>query len=95
MRSTDRHLLVGKPTLFALAPLGAAIVTHLVVKPHTEACSFGLSYSIVAKALLCWEIVAISDGTVTSPLTAHRCVQVRCHGSIETGIGRQIKLGTH
>ena len=53
VRSTDRRLLLGKPTLFALAPLGAAIVTNLVLKPHAQACSFGLSYSIVAKASLC------------------------------------------
>ena len=59
---------MGKPILIALAPLGAAIVTNLVLKPHAEACSFSLSYSIVAKALLCWEIVAmIPDVTVTSP----------------------------
>ena len=43
----------GKPTLFALSPLGAAIVTNLVLKPHAEAYCFGLSYSIVAKALIC------------------------------------------
>ena len=59
----------GKPTLFVLAPLGAAIVTNLVLKPHAEACSFGLFYSIVAITLRCWEIVAIHDDvTVTSPL---------------------------
>ena len=46
----------------------AAIVTNLVLKPHAEACCFGLSSSIVAKASLCWEIVAIPDVTVmTSP----------------------------
>ena len=39
--------------LFALGPMEAAIVTKLVLKPHAEACCFGLSYSIVAKALLC------------------------------------------
>ena len=60
---------MGKPILIALAPLGAAIVTNLVLKPYAEACSFGLSYSIVAIASLCWEIVAIpEDVTVTSPL---------------------------
>ena len=85
VRSADRHLLLGEPTLFALALMGAAIVTNMVLKPHAEACSFGLSYSIVAKALLCWEIVATPDVAVTSPFTAHRCVQARCHGSIATG----------
>ena len=43
----------GEPTLFALAPLGAAIVTNLVLKPHAEACCFGLFYSIVAVASIC------------------------------------------
>ena len=32
---------MGKPTLCALALLGAAIVTNLVLKPHAEACCFG------------------------------------------------------
>ena len=64
MRSTDSRLLVRKPMLFALALMGAAIVTNLVLKPHAEACCFGLFYSIVAKSLLCWEIVAIPDVTV-------------------------------
>ena len=68
VRSTDSRLLVGKPTLFALGPMGAAIVTNLALKPHTEACCFSLFYSIVAIALLCWKIVAILDVTVmTSP----------------------------
>ena len=59
---------MGKPILIALGALGAAIVTNLVLKPHAEACSFGLSYSIVAKASLCWEIVETPDVvTVTSP----------------------------
>ena len=53
VRSTDSCLLVGKPTLCALGPLGAAIVTNLVFKPHAQVCCFGLSYSIVAKASLC------------------------------------------
>ena len=53
VHSTDSRLLLGKPTLFALGPLGAAIVTNLVLKPQAEACCFGLSYSIVAKASLC------------------------------------------
>ena len=52
---------MGKPILVALSLMGAAIVTNLVLKPHAEACCFGLSYSIVAKALLCWESVAIPD----------------------------------
>ena len=43
----------GEPTLLALAPLGAAIVTNLVLKPHAEACCFGLSFSIVAIASIC------------------------------------------
>ena len=35
--SPDRRHLVGKPILFAFAPLGAAIVTNLGLKPHAEA----------------------------------------------------------
>ena len=57
---------MGKPILIALGPMGAAIVTNLVLKPHTEACCFGLFYSIVAKASLCFEIVGTPDVTVTS-----------------------------
>ena len=64
MRSTDSRLLVRKPTLFALALMGAAIVTNLVLKPHAEAYCFGLFYSTVEKSLLCWEIVSM---TMTSP----------------------------
>ena len=68
VRSTDSRLLLGQPTLFALALMGAAIVTNLVLKPHTEACSFGLFYNIVAIASLYWEFVAMPDVTVmTSP----------------------------
>ena len=59
---------MGIPTLFALGPMGAVIVTSLVLKPHAEACSFGLSYSIAAITSLWWEIIAIPDVTVTSPL---------------------------
>ena len=44
---------MGKPILIALGPMGAAIVTKLVLKPHAEACCFGLFYSIVAIASLC------------------------------------------
>ena len=51
--SPDRRHLVRKPILFALGSLGAAIVTNLVLKPHAEACCFGLFYGIVAKASLC------------------------------------------
>ena len=59
---------MGIPTLFALCAMGAVIVTTLVLKPHTEACSFGLSYIIAAITSLCWEIIAIPDVTVMSPL---------------------------
>ena len=62
VRSTDSRLM-GKPTLFALAPLGTAIVTNVVLKPHAEACCLCLSYSIVTIASLCWKIVAIPDLT--------------------------------
>ena len=68
MRSTNSQLLQGRPTLFALFLMGAAIVTNLVLKPHAEACCFALFYNIVAKPLLCWEIVAIHGVTpMTSP----------------------------
>ena len=60
---------MGKPILIALGPMGAAIVTNLVLKPHAEACCFGLSYNIVAKASLCWEIEATPDSC-------------HCHGDI-------------
>ena len=43
----------GKPILFALGPMGAAIVTNFVLKPHAEACCFALFYNIVAIASLC------------------------------------------
>ena len=55
---------MAKPVLIVLGPMGAAIVTKLVLKPHAQACCFGVSYNIVAKASLCWEIVAIPDVTV-------------------------------
>ena len=58
---------MGKPILIALGPMGTAIVTNLVLKPHEEACWFALFYSIVAKASLCLEIVATPDVTVMSP----------------------------
>ena len=56
---------MGKPLLFALGLMGAAFVTKLVLKPHAEACCFGIFYSIVAKASLCYEIVAVPEVTVT------------------------------
>ena len=59
---------MGKPILIALGPMGAAIVTNLVLKPHAEACGLCLFYNIVAIVSLCWEIVAIPDATVTSLL---------------------------
>ena len=52
-RRRRRHIVsMGKHILFALGTMGAAIVTKLVLKPHAEACCFGLFYSIVAKTLL-------------------------------------------
>ena len=46
VRSTDSCLLLGKPTLIALALMGAAIVTNLVLKPHAQACSLAYSTAL-------------------------------------------------
>ena len=60
---------MGKPILFALALMGAAIVTNMVLKPHAEAYCYGLSYSIVAIVSLCWEIVAMIRDVAPSMTT--------------------------